>query len=37
MPGAAIIEAMAQTAIILFATAKEKKEDDKKPIYFFGS
>ena len=37
MPGALIIEAMAQTAIILFATAKENKEDDKKPIYFLGS
>jgi len=37
MPGVAIIEAMAQTAIILFATAKENKEDDKKPIYFLGS
>jgi len=37
MPGALIIEAMAQTAIILFATAKETKGDDRKPIYFFGS
>ena len=37
MPGVAIIEAMAQTAIILFATAKENKEYDKKPIYFLGS
>jgi len=37
MPGALIIEAMAQTAIILFATAKENKGDDKKPIYFLGS
>ncbi len=37
MPGALIIEAMAQTAIILFATEKEKKVDDKKPIYYFGS
>jgi 3-hydroxyacyl-[acyl-carrier-protein] dehydratase len=37
MPGALIIEAMAQTAIILFATEKEKKADDKKPIYYFGS
>lgn len=37
MPGALIIEAMAQTAIILFATEKEKKLDDKKPIYYFGS
>lgn len=37
MPGVAIIEAMAQTAIILFATAKENKGNDKKPIYFLGS
>ena len=37
MPGVAIIEAMAQTAIILFATAKETKGDDKKQIYYFGS
>ncbi len=37
MPGALIIEAMAQTAIIIFATEKEKKVDCKKPIYYFGS
>ena len=37
MPGAAIIEAMAQTAIILFATAHEEQEDAGKPIYYFGS
>jgi 3-hydroxyacyl-[acyl-carrier-protein] dehydratase len=37
MPGALIIEAMAQTAIILFAVGKEKEKSDKKPIYFFGS
>jgi 3-hydroxyacyl-[acyl-carrier-protein] dehydratase len=37
MPGVLIIEAMAQTAIILFATAKENKGDDKKQIYFLGS
>ena len=36
MPGVAIIEAMAQTAIILFA-AGEKKEEDGKPLYFLGS
>lgn len=40
-PGAAIIEAMAQTAIILFAIDKEKqgeeKRDEKRPIYYFGS
>lgn len=34
-PGAAIIEAMAQTAIVLFAHGKEEKE--KMPIYYFGS
>src|SRR4030042_4588625 len=37
LPGAAIIEAMAQTSIILFAIDKEKKEGEKKPIYYFGS
>jgi 3-hydroxyacyl-[acyl-carrier-protein] dehydratase len=36
MPGAAIIEAMAQTSIILFATEK-RKENDKMPVYYFGS
>jgi 3-hydroxyacyl-[acyl-carrier-protein] dehydratase len=37
MPGAAIIEAMAQTAIILFATARDEQKEGKKPIYYFGS
>jgi 3-hydroxyacyl-[acyl-carrier-protein] dehydratase len=54
MPGALIIEAMAQTAIILFAVENnppiptlvkegegglpdERKENKKKPIYYFGS
>ncbi len=36
MPGAAIIEAMAQTAIILFASDK-KDGDRKNPLYYFGS
>jgi len=36
LPGAAIIEAMAQTAIILFASDK-KQEDNRKPLYYFGS
>jgi 3-hydroxyacyl-[acyl-carrier-protein] dehydratase len=36
MPGALIIEAMAQTAIILFAAGKEK-EKGRKPMYYFGS
>ncbi len=35
-PGAAIIEAMAQTAIVLFAHGR-KKETDKQPLYYFGS
>jgi 3-hydroxyacyl-[acyl-carrier-protein] dehydratase len=37
MPGALIIEAMAQAAIILFATAGKGEHGDKKPLYFFGS
>jgi 3-hydroxyacyl-[acyl-carrier-protein] dehydratase len=37
MPGALILEAMAQTAIVLFATKKERDSSDKKPLYFFGS
>jgi len=37
MPGALIIEAMAQTAIILFAARKEKQIEGKKPLYYFGS
>jgi 3-hydroxyacyl-[acyl-carrier-protein] dehydratase len=37
MPGALILEAMAQTAIILFAAGKEKQEEGKKPMYYFGS
>ena len=37
MPGAAIIEAIAQTSIILFASARERKEGGKMPIYYFGS
>ena len=36
MPGAAIIEAMAQASIILFASEKHK-ENGKMPIYYFGS
>jgi 3-hydroxyacyl-[acyl-carrier-protein] dehydratase len=36
MPGAAIIEAMAQASIILFATEK-RTEYDKVPLYYFGS
>jgi 3-hydroxyacyl-[acyl-carrier-protein] dehydratase len=37
MPGAAIIEAMAQTAIILFTAGMEKKGNEKKPFYYLGS
>jgi 3-hydroxyacyl-[acyl-carrier-protein] dehydratase len=37
MPGAAIIEAMAQTAIVLFASGKEDESNGKKPVYYFGS
>ena len=36
MPGALIIEAMAQTAIVLFAINK-KGEGGEKRIYYFGS
>jgi 3-hydroxyacyl-[acyl-carrier-protein] dehydratase len=37
MPGALILEAMAQTAIILFATGGKNGSDNKNPLYFFGS
>lgn len=37
MPGALIIEAMAQAAIILFAAGKQDPETGKKPLYYFGS
>jgi 3-hydroxyacyl-[acyl-carrier-protein] dehydratase len=37
MPGALILEAMAQTAIILFSAGKEKQEGKNMPIYYFGS
>lgn len=37
MPGVAIIEAMAQTSIILFAVETKKEEGAKKPLYFLGS
>lgn len=35
MPGVAILEAMAQTSIVLFAAVK--KETDKNALYFLGS
>jgi 3-hydroxyacyl-[acyl-carrier-protein] dehydratase len=37
LPGALIIEAMAQTAIILFATGEKGGGSDHKQLYFFGS
>jgi len=37
MPGALIIESMAQASIILFATSGKNDGVDKKPIYYFGS
>ncbi len=37
MPGVAILEAMAQTSIILFSADKIKEEGDKKQLYFLGS
>jgi 3-hydroxyacyl-[acyl-carrier-protein] dehydratase len=37
MPGAHIIEAMAQTAIILFAANKKTDVEGGKPLYYFGS
>ncbi len=37
MPGALIIEAMAQTAIILFATNRKNENAAKKHLYYFGS
>ena len=37
MPGAAILEAMAQAAIVLFAAGKPRIEGVKRPLYYFGS
>jgi 3-hydroxyacyl-[acyl-carrier-protein] dehydratase len=37
MPGAAIIEAMAQAAIVLFASDKQPGAGESKPLYYFGS
>ncbi len=37
MPGALIIEAMAQTAIILFATSGKNSGREKRSLYYFGS
>ena len=37
MPGVAIIEAMAQTAIVLFAGCTDREKSETKPLYFLGS
>jgi 3-hydroxyacyl-[acyl-carrier-protein] dehydratase len=37
MPGALILEAMAQTAIVLFAATGASSSIGKKPLYYFGS
>ncbi|OGW35495.1 MAG: hypothetical protein A2010_10980 [Nitrospirae bacterium GWD2_57_9] len=37
LPGALILEAMAQTAIILFAVSNTNTTGEKSPIYYFGS
>ncbi|HUJ19127.1 MAG TPA: 3-hydroxyacyl-ACP dehydratase FabZ [Nitrospirota bacterium] len=37
MPGALILEAMAQTAIILFASNRTSENGDRGPLYYFGS
>ncbi len=37
MPGALIIEAMAQTAIVLFAASGKNDSREKRPLYYFGS
>lgn len=37
MPGALIIEAMAQTAIVLFAASGTSGSRGKNPLYYFGS
>jgi 3-hydroxyacyl-[acyl-carrier-protein] dehydratase len=37
MPGAAIIEAMAQAAIVMFASKNGPPEGAAKPLYYFGS
>jgi 3-hydroxyacyl-[acyl-carrier-protein] dehydratase len=37
MPGAAIIEAMAQTSIVLFASGKSQEPEGEKSLYFLGS
>jgi 3-hydroxyacyl-[acyl-carrier-protein] dehydratase len=37
MPGVAIIEAMAQTSIVLFASGKTPEPAAENPLYFLGS
>lgn len=37
MPGALILEGLAQSAILLFALSNNKKETTEKPLYLFGN
>jgi 3-hydroxyacyl-[acyl-carrier-protein] dehydratase len=37
MPGAGILEGMAQTAIIMFASATQQDKGAAPPLYYFGS
>lgn len=37
MPGTAIIEAIAQTAIILYSYKEEKEQEENKKLYYLGS
>jgi 3-hydroxyacyl-[acyl-carrier-protein] dehydratase len=37
LPGTSIVEAMAQTAIVIFATGKAIEDDAKRPVYYLGS
>ncbi|HWR71553.1 MAG TPA: 3-hydroxyacyl-ACP dehydratase FabZ [Nitrospirota bacterium] len=37
MPGALILEAMAQASIVLFSAEKPREDGEKNPLYYFGS
>ncbi|GAB4390489.1 MAG: 3-hydroxyacyl-ACP dehydratase FabZ [Thermodesulfovibrionales bacterium] len=37
MPGTAIVEAMAQTAIVIFTAGRKGEKGAKKPLYYLGS
>lgn len=37
LPGTAIVEAMAQTAIVIFTAGKTVEDNSKRPIYYLGS